>query len=85
MTVHTFGTFEAKNKLSELLDKVEQGEEVVITRHGKPVAKLVPATEGDLERKRKAQEAIEWMRENRGENNLDGDSIKGLIEEGRRF
>ncbi len=85
MTVHTFGTFEAKNKLSELLDMVERGAEVVITRHGKPVAKLVPAMEDDLERKRRAREAIEWMRKNRGENNLDGDSIKGLIEEGRRY
>lgn len=36
------GTFEAKNKLSELLDLVERGEEVTITRHGKEVARLVP-------------------------------------------
>jgi prevent-host-death family protein len=36
------GAFEAKNKLSALLDLVEQGEEVVITRHGKEVARLVP-------------------------------------------
>jgi prevent-host-death family protein len=37
------GAFEAKNKLGHLLDLVEQGEEVVITRHGKQVARLVPA------------------------------------------
>ena len=37
----TVGAFEAKTKLSELLDRVERGEEVVITRHGKPVARLV--------------------------------------------
>ena len=37
------GAFEAKNKLGQLLDLVEQGEEVVITRHGKEVARLVPA------------------------------------------
>jgi prevent-host-death family protein len=36
------GAFEAKNKLSELLDLAEKGEEVVITRHGKEVARLVP-------------------------------------------
>lgn len=35
------GTFEAKNSLSALLDLVERGEEVVITRHGRPVARLV--------------------------------------------
>lgn len=37
----TVGAFEAKTKLSELLDRVERGEEIVITRHGKPVARLV--------------------------------------------
>ncbi|MGD0561947.1 MAG: type II toxin-antitoxin system prevent-host-death family antitoxin [Roseiarcus sp.] len=37
------GAFEAKNKLGQLLDWVEQGEEIVITRHGKPVARLAPA------------------------------------------
>jgi len=36
------GAFEAKNKLGTLLDWVEQGEEVLITRHGKPVARLIP-------------------------------------------
>ena len=36
------GAFDAKNKLGSLLDRVEQGEEIVITRHGKPVARLVP-------------------------------------------
>ena len=36
------GAFEAKNTLSALLDLVEAGEEVIITRHGKPVARLVP-------------------------------------------
>ncbi len=36
------GAFAAKNTLGTLLDKVERGEEIVITRHGKPVARLVP-------------------------------------------
>lgn len=35
------GAFEAKNTLGNLLDRVERGEEVLITRHGKPVAQLV--------------------------------------------
>ena len=38
------GAFEAKNKLGMLLDRVEYGEEITITRHGKPVARLVPNT-----------------------------------------
>jgi prevent-host-death family protein len=40
------GAFEAKNKFSQLLDWVERGEEVTITRHGKEVARLVPAKPG---------------------------------------
>ena len=36
------GAFEAKNTLGTLLDRVERGEEIVITRHGKPVARLIP-------------------------------------------
>lgn len=36
------GAFEAKNRLAALLDRVQEGEEIVITRHGKPVARLVP-------------------------------------------
>ena len=40
--VLTVGTFEAKTRFSALLDAVERGEEVTITRHGEPVARLVP-------------------------------------------
>jgi prevent-host-death family protein len=39
----TVGTFEAKTRLSALLERVELGEEITITRHGKAVARLVPA------------------------------------------
>jgi prevent-host-death family protein len=38
------GAFEAKNTLGTLLDRVERGEEIVITRYGRPVARLVPNT-----------------------------------------
>jgi len=40
------GAFEAKNTLGSLLDRVEQGEEIVITRHGRPVARLIPSSGG---------------------------------------
>jgi prevent-host-death family protein len=59
--VTEIGAFEAKNKLSALLDRVEQGEEIVITRHGKPVAKLVP-TNGEIDRSQ-AQAALQRMRD----------------------
>jgi prevent-host-death family protein len=54
------GAFEAKNTLGSLLDRVQQGEEVVITRHGKPVARLVP-NEGRLNREQ-AQAAADRIR-----------------------
>jgi prevent-host-death family protein len=43
--METVGLFEAKTHLSELIARAERGEEVVITRHNKPVAKLVPINE----------------------------------------
>ena len=55
------GAFEAKNKLGQLLDLVERGEEIVITRHGKPVARLVPPREA-LDRDQ-ARAAIKRLRD----------------------
>ncbi len=53
------GAFEAKNTLGSLLDRVEQGEEIVITRHGKAVARLVPNRGGvNREQARSAAERI---------------------------
>lgn len=54
------GAFEAKNTLGALLDRVERGEEIVITRHGKPVARLVPSSAGIDPSK--AQAALERIR-----------------------
>jgi prevent-host-death family protein len=42
MNSMTVGAFEAKTKFSELLEQVSQGAEITITKHEKPVAKLVP-------------------------------------------
>ena len=78
------GILEARNNLSALIERVERGEEVTITRHGKPVAKLV-STDSDVERKARVRAAIDWVRANRTDNTLDGASIKEMIEEGRRF
>ena len=44
--MRTVGAFEAKNTFGTLLDWVEQGEEVLVTRHGRPVARLVPDVSG---------------------------------------
>ena len=80
-----FSAFEAKNKFGTLLDLVEQGEEVVVTRHGKPVARLV--AESSLSKKRTPEEAkkfVEELRQMAKGMRLNGISIKELIEEGRR-
>ena len=42
--MHAVGLFEAKTHLSEYVMRAEAGEEVIITRHNKPVAKIVPIT-----------------------------------------
>lgn len=78
-----FGTLEAKNNFSKLLDMVERGEEVTITRNGKPVARLI-APVVDEERRARAQAAADSIREMRKGVTLGGISIKELIEEGRR-
>lgn len=48
------GSFEAKNKLANLLDQVERGAEIIITRRGHPVAKLGPVHEILSQEKSKA-------------------------------
>ena len=55
----TVGAFEAKTHLSRLLDKVEQGEKITITRHGAPVARLVPV---ETEEKPDVKKVIEEIR-----------------------
>ena len=61
------GSFEAKNKLSALLDQVERGAEIVITRHGKAVAKLVPAELGfDRKKAKRAADGSERAGASRG-------------------
>lgn len=62
--MRTVGAFEAKNKLSELLDEVERGGEIVITRHGKPVARLVASErENEDEQRREAAENLRALRD----------------------
>lgn len=53
----TVGAFEAKTKFSELLDRVERGEEIVVTRHGKTVARIIPEALRDEQAERTAREA----------------------------
>jgi prevent-host-death family protein len=80
------GMFEAKTNLSALVEEVEKGGAVTITRHGKPVARLVRATseltEEDIERRR---DAIQKLRKlaNKLKVNASQNEIKAWINEGR--
>ena len=52
------GAFEAKTHLSQLLDQIERGESVVITRHGRQLARLVPMRGSSIEDRRRAIEGV---------------------------
>ena len=79
---HEIGAFEAKNKLGTLLDWVEAGEEVVITRRGRPVARLISANAGhDRAEAQRAADAL--FVATRGWR-LDGLTVNELKAEGRR-
>lgn len=74
------GVYEAKTNLPRLLEQVEQGETFVITRHGKPVAKLIASGPAKTD----VADTIAAIREFRKGRRLDGLSIKELINEGRK-
>ncbi|MDP4299444.1 type II toxin-antitoxin system Phd/YefM family antitoxin [Leptothrix discophora] len=60
--METVGLFEAKTHLSELIARAERGEEVIITRHNKPVARIVPINEvtpAVASRRREALQALQ--------------------------
>jgi prevent-host-death family protein len=76
------GAFEANNRLGQLVDLVEQREEVVITRHGKAVARLVPRKTGFS--RVEAREAAQRIRKMSRGIKLGRLRLKDLIDEGRR-
>lgn len=79
--MRSIGSYEAKTHLPRLLDEVARGERIIITKHGHPVAILVPP---DAVVVRDVDAVMARFREFRKGNRLDGLSIKDLINEGRR-
>jgi prevent-host-death family protein len=78
------GAFEAKNKLGQLLDLVEQGEEITITRHGRPVARLAPLQ--PVQGREQARAALQRIRQRakaEGLGPFDWAEWKSLRDEGR--
>jgi prevent-host-death family protein len=76
------GSYEAKTHLPQLLEQVAKGEQITITKHGVPIAKLIPARP---EKSRDLKRVIAEIREFRERHPLKGLSIREMIEEGRRF
>jgi prevent-host-death family protein len=78
------GAFDAKTRFGDLLDRVERGEVIVITRHGHPVARLVPFDGGvDRVRAQAAAERLLHFGEKEGLRLPKGVTVRGLINEGR--
>ena len=78
----TVGAFDAKTHLNALLKKVSKGETIRITLRGVPIAKLVPADEGD---RVNLKEVVREIRAARKGVTLGKISIRELINEGRRY
>ena len=74
------GAYEARTRLAELLDEVEGGHTVSITRHGRPVAVLAPPQRRAADRRM----VIGELREARRGMLLGGLTVRELIDEGRR-
>lgn len=79
--MRTVGTLEAKTHLSTLLEQVERGEEITITRHGRAVARLVPVGAVSRDQVENTVARLKAFRKGRSLGDL---SVKALIEEGRR-
>ncbi|MFP4350193.1 MAG: type II toxin-antitoxin system Phd/YefM family antitoxin [Thermodesulfobacteriota bacterium] len=79
--METIGAYEAKTHLPKLLDRVAKGERIVISRHGTPVAVLQPA---DEEKQIDVAAVIQKMRHLRKSHQLNGLTIKDMVEQGRK-
>jgi prevent-host-death family protein len=75
----TIGAYQAKTHLPALLERVERGEQFTITRHGRPIARLVPL-DGPPE---DASRLVEELRQIRSGARLRGLSVRNLRDAGR--
>jgi prevent-host-death family protein len=82
--METVGSYEAKTHLSQLLDRVSRGESFTITKHGTPVARLIPLEEKPQTDVRQVIEEIRRFRRERPIL-MSVDEIKEMINEGRRL
>jgi len=77
--VKVVGVYEAKTNFTELIREVQSGETVTVTKHGHPIARMVPISEVQP-----VADAIAQLKTLRESMRLDGLSVQALREEGRR-
>ena len=83
--VQTVNIYEAKTKLSKLVDLAAAGQEIIIARNGKPVARLAPAGAGhNVDRAREAARRIRERADNLGLGRFEWGEWKGYRDEGRQ-
>jgi prevent-host-death family protein len=82
--VTSIGSFEAKTHLPKLLERAAKGERIVITKHGRPVAMLVPPEQSETDVKA-VVDAMLAFRDREGPRLGPGLSGRQLVEEGRRY
>lgn len=83
----TVTAFEAKTRFGELLARVANGEEIVITKYEKPVARLVPENRPDLEKRRRAFEALDRLKADMRKRGMKPLTVKEILsarDEGRK-
>lgn len=83
----TVTAFEAKTRFGELLERVSKGEEVVITRHDKPVARLVPEgarRQDDVRRSVEGLRDLQQRIRRRSKARLTDREVRAAIDQGRR-
>jgi prevent-host-death family protein len=85
----TVTALEAKNRFGKLLDRVARGEEVVVTRHDKPVARMVPAEGRQLSAVRQAVAELKQLQARirvriQGRDSLSDAEVRSAVAEGRR-
>ena len=78
--------FDAKNRLGRLLDRVVAGEELVITRHGEPVARLIPIEKGSADQASLALATLRDIRTalTKAGKKITRDEIRAMKNQGRR-
>ena len=79
--METVGAYEAKTHLPKLLERVRKGERITITKHGVPVAILLPP---DFQNKTDPRQTIARLRKFRNRHRLNGLNLREMMEEGRR-